>query len=324
MQYIAQEPSEKQLKLDRERSLMAQVARLHYIEGHSRTEIADELAISRFRVARLLTRAQETGLVSISINDSGVLDDALSKHLGDVTGLDECVVVRSGGSALEVRDQVGAAAAKFLGNTLRRGDVLGISWGRTLTTTAEHMSGLPRISVVQLAGSLSGDLSSSSVELVRRVSDISGGDVFPIFSPLIVTQAATAQAIRSQPDIAGTINLWPSVSTALLAIGGWKTTESQLIDFLTDAEVRTMKKQGAVADIAGIIIDAQGEVVDAAFQERAIAISHSQLKKLPRKIVVAVGAAKSAATIAAIRGGLVSGLIVDSDLADALVADPAF
>jgi hypothetical protein len=51
--------------------LAARVARQFYLEGFSKVDIADRLGISRFRVARLLDSARESGLVRIEIGLPG-------------------------------------------------------------------------------------------------------------------------------------------------------------------------------------------------------------------------------------------------------------
>ncbi len=51
--------------------LTARVARMYYLDDRSKTEIADELSISRFRVARLLDSARRSGLVRIEIESTG-------------------------------------------------------------------------------------------------------------------------------------------------------------------------------------------------------------------------------------------------------------
>ncbi|MDP9417042.1 MAG: transcriptional regulator, partial [Actinomycetota bacterium] len=56
----------------------ATVARRYYLEGKSKVEIADELRLSRFKVARLLDTALATGLVRIEIGYPGSIDVDLS------------------------------------------------------------------------------------------------------------------------------------------------------------------------------------------------------------------------------------------------------
>jgi DNA-binding transcriptional regulator LsrR (DeoR family) len=46
--------------------LMASVARRYYLEGKSKTEIAEELGLSRFKVARLLVRADVAASEAVS------------------------------------------------------------------------------------------------------------------------------------------------------------------------------------------------------------------------------------------------------------------
>ena len=54
--------------------LAAEIARRYYLDGATKIEIADELGVSRFRVARLLTLARQEGLVRIEIQQSGTID----------------------------------------------------------------------------------------------------------------------------------------------------------------------------------------------------------------------------------------------------------
>ncbi|MER3462400.1 MAG: hypothetical protein C4342_05265 [Armatimonadota bacterium] len=66
------------------------------------------------------------------------------------------------------------------------GDILGIGWGRTLTSMTGCLKELPRCTVVQLTGAIgSSDVLQSSIEMVRRVAAVSGGPAYPIYAPLI-------------------------------------------------------------------------------------------------------------------------------------------
>ena len=68
--------------------LAARVAREFYIDGASKVEIAGQLGISRFRVARLLDSAREAGMVRIEIGlPGGALDAGLSAELCSAFGL---------------------------------------------------------------------------------------------------------------------------------------------------------------------------------------------------------------------------------------------
>ena len=56
-------------------------------------EIAEEFGISRFKVARLIDLARDSGLVRIEIRQQGLIDVDMSSQLQDKFGLQHAVVV---------------------------------------------------------------------------------------------------------------------------------------------------------------------------------------------------------------------------------------
>lgn len=304
-----------------DRTLLAAVARAHYLQDMSRVDIADTFGISRFKVARLLARAREEGIVTIEIHDGGLPDHMLSERLREKLGLTRCLVVRSHGQDDDVRRQIGAAAARLLSDTLESGEVLGIAWGRTLTATTSQLESLPRLSIVQLTGVVSSDITSSPIEVARHVSHRSGGDVHPIFAPLFVSDPVTAASLRRHPDIRTAMELFPSVTTALLSVGAWNPRDTQIKDAMPEDVLAKAASGGYVADIAGILITAEGVPVDPSFQERCINISYDQLCAVPRIVAVAAGAAKAEAVLAVTRAGLMTELVTDHALAEAILGE---
>lgn len=59
----------KKLVAPVQRRLLVITARRFYLEDRSKTEIAEELGVSRFKVARLLEQARVTGVVTITVHD---------------------------------------------------------------------------------------------------------------------------------------------------------------------------------------------------------------------------------------------------------------
>ncbi|MQA63947.1 MAG: hypothetical protein GEU86_21345 [Actinophytocola sp.] len=111
----------------------AGVARRYYVNGMSKVDIADELGISRFKVARVLEEAREAGLVHIEISVPAEIDADLSDALRSAFGLHDAIVVATGddeGSA--ERSQVGRVAATYLMEIIEEGDVIGLACSRTL------------------------------------------------------------------------------------------------------------------------------------------------------------------------------------------------
>src|SRR5689334_21449898 len=95
--------------------LTATVARRYYLEGVSKSDIAAELGVSRFKVARLLERARATGLVCIELDAPGDIDLDLSIRLRAARGLRHCVVIDAPEDDEELlRSALGRSAAALL------------------------------------------------------------------------------------------------------------------------------------------------------------------------------------------------------------------
>src|ERR1700735_4504269 len=112
--------------------LAARVARQFYLEGVSKVDIADRLGISRFRVARLLDSARETGMVRIENGvPGGNLDAGLSAELCSVFGLKHAFVFNLPDEDLPaLRQRMGEVAGQALMDIVTPDDVLGLSWSR--------------------------------------------------------------------------------------------------------------------------------------------------------------------------------------------------
>ncbi|MFT8705513.1 sugar-binding transcriptional regulator [Bifidobacterium aquikefiricola] len=311
--------SERSRKEVERRELMASIARAYYLEGHSRIEIGQQLGISRHRVGRMLDEAREEGMVSITINDEGFSDPLLSERLAKILGLRSCHVIRTHGNQDAVRDQIGNAAATLLSSLLHDGEVLGLTWGRTLTALASHLRELPRLTVVQLTGTLSADFTESPIEIVRKTSQYARGAVYPIFAPMIVGDEHTARILKANPAVSKAFQLFPAITTAVLSVGCWDPPDTQIQSLIDDDIAKDMARKGCIADIAGILVNEYGEMVDPSFQRRCVSINYEELNSIPQVIAVAGGALKAPAIQAVSRAGIITDLVTDDALATAIL-----
>ena len=68
-----------------------------------------------------------------------------------------------------------------------------------------------------------------------------------------------------------------------------------------------------------MIFDREGQECNTSLANRMISISMEQFKKIGRKISLVSGVSKANAVLSALNGGLVDVLILDSNLAEALL-----
>jgi len=301
--------------------LTASVARRYYLDGRSKVEIAEEFALSRFKVARLLDDARSSGLVRIEIGHPGVVDVELSARLMDALGLTHCVVTDTPDDhPATLREHLGAAAAELLTEIVTPDDVLGLSWARSVSAMAAELRVLAPVPVVQLTGALARPgADDSSIELVREVARVGGGPAYFFYAPMAVSDPVTARALRGQPEVARAFGLIGSVTKAVAGVGAWEPEQSTLYDATGEAECDELRAAGVCAEVSGVLIDDTGEPVSAPLTERMIGITAAQMRAVPEVIGIVYGLAKARAVSAAVRGGYVDSLVTHSTLATALI-----
>jgi DNA-binding transcriptional regulator LsrR (DeoR family) len=302
--------------------LTATVARRYYFDNVSKSDIAAELNLSRFKVARLLDQARTSGLVRIELDYRGEINLDLSARLSTAYGLRHCVVIDSPeDDAALLRANLGRAGAGLLTEILGPDDVLGLAWARTLMEMRRALTRLVPCAVVQLTGALSRpDVDESSIELVRDVARISGGPAFFFYAPMILPDAATALALRTQPEIARAMSRFPDLTKAVVGLGAWEEGQSTVADAVSERERRELYDLGVRAETCGIQLDAEGNAVTTALTERIIGIDAEQLLAVPDVIAIAYGTSKAGAVEAAVRGGLATSLVTHASMANELLA----
>jgi DNA-binding transcriptional regulator LsrR (DeoR family) len=301
--------------------LTASIARRYYVDGRSKVEIADEFQLSRFKVARLLDLARSSGMVRIEIGYPGGIDLDLSARLQETFGLRRSVVVDTPEEdPAALRAVLGKAAAELLSEIVTADDVLGLAWARAVTAMTDALTSLAPAPVVQLTGALTRpDVDANSIELVRNVARLSGGTAYLFYAPLVVPDAATARVLRQQPEVADAIAHFDAVTKAVVGLGRWAAGQSTLYDAMDDKARAQLDRRGVVGDISGVFVTADGEAVQSRITDRVIAITAEQMNAIDEVIAIPYGLPKVPAVRAALRSGLVNGIVTHAPLAEALL-----
>lgn len=303
-------------------ALAAAAARRFYVEGETKVEIARQLGVSRFKVARLLTDAQEAGLVQIQVVVPESLDGELAEALREVYGLRSAYVLRT--QERELPDQR-RAVARFTAGLLEESstaeDVVGLAWGRTISELTAALSADLRCRFVQLSGALPRpDVEGSAVDLVRRAADATRSSATTFYAPLAVPDAATAEGLRSQSGISEALAELDRLTKAVVSVGAWRPGESTALDSLGTADQEALTAAGVVAEVTGVLVGRDGREVDA-LADRVIGVTGAQLKATPDVTAMACGdlPARADATASVLRSGMVSTLVTHASHARAVL-----
>lgn len=308
-----------------EQVLTAVVARKHYVQGRSKVEIADELGISRFKVARLLDAAVEHGIVRFEIVTSGDIDLERSARLQETFGLRHAIVLNSAHLEPErIPEELGRVAAQALSEILTEDDVLGLPWSRTVLTMAHALADyeLPPVDVVQISGAMAvPGYDTSAVDIVRRVARASGGRGSIFYAPLLLDDAANAASLRQEPQVADVLSQCRRVTIAVVGVGGWSPGASTLYDAASPADRAAVREAGAIGEFAGMFFDETGRPCRTAMSDRVIAISPEDLANVHEVIGIASGPGKAPAVRAAFASGILNSVVTTQELADAVMGD---
>jgi DNA-binding transcriptional regulator LsrR (DeoR family) len=300
--------------------LTARAARMYYLEDRSKSDIAQELGISRLRVARLLETARQVGVVNIEIRSIGDVDAELSRRLQSTWGLKHAVVLDvADEDHRQLRRQLGESAARLLMEIVTPEDVLGIAWSRSASAVGDALQQFVPCPVVQLTGAISRPDGGDVLGLVRRLARLGGGSPNVFYAPMVVPDAATAKMVRKQPEVVRAMSLVPKVTVAVVGVGAWSPGLSTIYDSVEPSDQDRTARSGVVAEISGVFIDQHGGPVRPPLSQRIIGISADELAEIDNVMAIAYDEAKAEATVAALRSGLLNGLITHTGLARRLV-----
>jgi deoxyribonucleoside regulator len=228
-------------------------------------------------------------------------------------------------SETEIRQRVASAAAEYLTVVRPSVKVLGISWGRTLHEIAQALpTGWGRnVSVVQINGGVSvNKRSSNAAATAVTIATKSSGTATLLPSPAILDDEAVKEAIASDRTVAAVLAQAKSADTYIYSAGVVETT-SVLVDsgYLSPVDIDHLVKKGAVADVIGRFIDADGNIIDPGLDRRTVGIDIEDLRRAKRGIAVIAGPAKNDACRAVVNSGLCSVIITDEITARHLLGE---
>jgi DNA-binding transcriptional regulator LsrR (DeoR family) len=306
--------------------LMINVSKLHYEDGLTQKEISEKLRISRPTISRLIKDAIKLGIVEIKIAEFEESYTDLEKQISDAYGLEEVVVTRvSDADSREiVSRELGAKAAYFFNRSVQNGDVVGVTWGTTISSMVDNLKATKslHITVVQLMGGL-GDpaVSLHGTEIIRRISLLIDSTIRLMPAPGIVDSIEAAQFLKSDKHISAAIDAVTNADIIFAGIGSL-AQEALLIkdeSIISQKEVKWLRENGAIGEFALHFYDKDGKIVDSDIEKRIIGLGWEEVKGIDRVVAIAGGPEKTEAILGALHGGVVDVLITDHQTAKKLV-----
>lgn len=297
---------------------------LYFIAGNTQDEIARKLRISRPTAQRLVSLALEKRLITFRLEHPIAACMELAKHLTDLFGLAFCDIVPTDPGAESTTIGIAEAAASLLEQRLRSETptVIAIGTGRAMRATAEQVAPMdcPNHQIVSLVGNISPDGSASFFDALTKLADLTKTRHYPIPLPLYASSPEELDQLLRLDPVKRIRALGETADLRLVGVGQMDLAAPLHVDgFLSRDGLLDLMRRGAVGEITGWAIDVEGQVIEGGANGRLTSLP---VQQPPHGLTVGVaqGPAKVRSIRAALKGGILNGLITDEVTARLLLA----
>lgn len=308
-----------------ERRQMVRVAYLYYEAGLTQSEVAKRIGLSRPLISKLLQQARETGIVEISIKDDTIVTTQVEELLVNAFGLTEAIVipVQESWDDEEVKRQMAKTAGILLKKRITRSQTVGVSWGTTLYhfiqefpfVQAKHLRVLPLIGGM---GRNYGELHSN--QLAKQLADKLNATCEHLYAPAILSSGNLKEQLLDSMDIRALLLEATRVDLAIVGLGSPYASTMSKLGYLKETDLESLMRFGAVGDINSRFIDERGEEVEDPINDRVIGIDVEAMRNISTVVCMVTGRGKARALSAALQGGYIDILVVDSETAAAVLS----
>jgi deoxyribonucleoside regulator len=302
--------------------LLAEIAKLYYIDKVKQKEIADRFQITPMYVSRLLKKAEKE-IIQIYIKMPVSLDLEAGRTVKQKYKLSECITLVNDNNE-NMRSKISKYLADYITNCIGDNSIIGLSWGQTILEFAKSLpfSNHNSCEVFQLSGGFlsESDYMINPSNLVKIVSEKLNCISWFLNAPFFIGNEEMKNQLLSDPnnrhfqELAGKSNF--------NIIGLSKLSRESTIfkvGVLQNSDIEELSSKGAIGDVAGFFIDKSGKEVEWSKSSLYIGASLSVISKAQNVICIAGEIDKVDVLRAALREKYFNILITSQEIAHKLI-----
>lgn len=296
---------------------------LYYVAGRTQDEIASIMGISRQSAQRLVSLAMAERLIKVRLDHPIAACLEAAARLKERYELKYADVVPSDPGSASTTVGIAEAGAAEIERWLKSPDpvVLAIGTGRTLKATIDQLPAMdcPQHRIVSLTGNIRLDGSAAYYNVIFSMADVINARHFPMPLPVLVSSQEEREVLHKQTLVKIALELGAQADAVFVGVGELGADAPLCEDgFLGREEMAGLMAAGAAGEICGWMFDHDGALLAGSINERVASIP------LPRRdrasvIGIAKGRRKYEALRAALKGGIINGLITDETTAEYLL-----
>ncbi len=296
--------------------LINRILHLYYVDGLRQADVARRLNLSTAKVNRLLRQAREQGMVEVIIHTPFRQLFDLESRLQAVFDIQEAMVIPPIAEDLEaMRYTLGRAAANYLLEHLRDGDVLVVGGGTAVHATVQAVESDRGydIQIVPLSGGVQGQVYTDVNYLVTQLAERLGGRAYQLHAPAFVDTPEQREQLLSIGPVKEIMDITRQAKIALFGVGT-VSYASRFVQF-TALSAEDMKEiaeiHGGVGEIGAYIFNIEGRPCAPEYASRVVGLTLEEIKRIPFTIGVAATRVKALPLYGALRGGYLKALVTD-------------
>lgn len=310
--------------LDEEERFQVRAAWLYHVEGLTQGRVAEHLGVTRVRVNRALQVARQNGIVRVHIQSRYAPCLELEEALVARFGLEAACVAPGPGDAANAQPLIGAELGRYLSTLLERPEIrlFAIGWGHTLNYATRAIVPRPRedLEIVSVMGGLTRGSEVNTFEIATRLADLYAAPRTYLTAPLYASTERSRDTILVQDVFQQVLEKIRRADALAMGVGDTTAASLLIRDGLPgDVRREELVAAGAVGDMLGYFVDAEGALLDHPVNRRVIGVNPLELRDMPNVILAAGGPHKTGVIAAALRSGVCNVVVTDEATAAAVL-----
>jgi deoxyribonucleoside regulator len=301
---------------------------MYYLEQKTMDTIAEALGVSRATVSRMISEARTSGLVEITVHRDRRAAATLERLIAERYHVDVTVVAppENATDTDRVRHAAGQAGT-VLRASLAPDLSIAVAWGATVATMARSLSPgvVPGLQIIQMSGA--GNTFSSGAEYAAgtlgRFGASFGARVHHFPVPAFFDKASAREALWNERSVQRMLRLQEHANLAVFSVSALDARipgHLYRAGYLQREDLRELLDRGVVGELGTVFLRADGSSDSIQLNARSSGLPIETLKRIRRRLCVAVGATKVPIIQAALSAGAITDLVVDDAAAELLVA----
>lgn len=305
--------------------LLSNISEDYYLNKLSFGEISKKYKLSRYLINKYLNDAIKQGIVKIQIETIAKRNSQLELLLSEKFKKIHFYVISDGKNDITTSNELSKSAALIVEKMFKKNcKVVGTSWGEAIYSLVDNFQNFPLedVKFTQFMGeNMKYNSTAGSMRMVEKIATKFSSEFLTLPAPLYIIDNQVREGLYFEPSIKNTLNIAKEMDVLLTGIGTIRSLKSIPI---WKENIHRIFPNISLDKIAGVMygraFDIDGNILNAN-NDKVMGITINQILKTPRRVCLVRSKSKTQSLIGALRGQLVTDIILSETIAYRILAE---